>query len=611
MLVPACGATLTEDGSCTWTVWAPRATRADLLLYDAAGQATVHPMARGDAGRWRQEATGIAEGQRYAFQLDGGPPRPDPASRWQPDGVHQPSAVWRPDAFRWTDADWRNVPRSELVIYELHVGTFTPEGTFDAVIPRLSDLKELGVTAVEIMPVGQFPGTRDWGYDGTYWYAVQESYGGPRGLQRLVDACHRVGLAVILDVIYNHLGPEGNYLREFGPYFTDRHHTPWGQALNYDGPDAGPVRQFVCDNVRYWIRDFHVDGLRLDAVQTILDASPRHLLAEIEETAVEQGRRRGQPVYVIAETDENDVRQLHSPEQNGYGLDAVWSDDFHHSVHALLTGERGGYYADFDDPARQLATALNEAFVHDGRFSRYRNRPHGTKAGHLAGDRFVVSIQNHDQVGNRARGERLSELAPPASVRLAAGLMLLSPYIPLLFMGEEYGERRRFPFFCDFGDRDLQDAVRRGRREEFARFGWTGDVPDPLSPETFAAAVLTWSWPNGSGHAGLRRLYRDLLALRRSQSALRDVWRRCAELQDDVLILTRGDVERPGERVWAAFNLGLSETTVSPPDWAEAAWRLHSESAEYGGSREAHHSAAHLRPHEFAVFCGPRSERGA
>jgi maltooligosyltrehalose trehalohydrolase len=609
VLAPFCGASLFDDGRCTWTLWAPLRSQVDLLLYDADGQPTAVPMTRSDDGRFLHTQADIVEGQRYAFQLDGGPPRPDPASRWQPDGVHAPSAIWRPDTFRWTDAAWRNIARDELVIYELHVGTFTPEGTFDAVIPRLAELRDLGITAIEIMPVGAFPGTRDWGYDGTFWYAVQESYGGPRGLQQLIDACHAQGLAVILDVIYNHLGPEGNYLREFGPYFTDRYHTPWGQALNYDGPDAAPVRRFVLDSVRQWIRDFHVDGLRLDAVQTIFDNSTPHILAEIQQAAAEEAEARGQTIHVIAETDENDIRHLDPPERGGHGLAGVWSDDFHHSVHALVTGERGGYYTDFDDPARQLVKAFNETFVYDGAFSRYRGRPHGTSVKELPGDRFVVSVQNHDQVGNRARGERLSELATPAQLRLAAGLLLLSPYVPLLFMGEEYSERRPFPFFCDFGDADLQDAVRRGRREEFARFGWTGDVPDALSPETFASAKLTWSWPDGSVQAGLRQLYRDLLSLRRSHPALRDCCRRQAELDGDVLVLTRGDVARTGHRLWAAFNLGTKSATVLPPGWSEAGWRRHSEAADYHGTRSDEEPTL-LLPHEFGIWAGNAGKGG-
>ncbi|MDZ4683619.1 MAG: malto-oligosyltrehalose trehalohydrolase [Planctomycetaceae bacterium] len=609
MLTPQCGAWLGDDGVCRWVVWAPQISHVDLLLYGDGDEPARHAMTPGDEGHYRCEQTGIVEGQRYAFQLDGGPVRPDPASLWQPGGVHAPSAVWSPESFAWTDAAWKNVSRTDLVIYELHVGTFTAEGTFDAVIPRLAALAELGVTAIELMPVGEFPGTRGWGYDGTYWYAAQSSYGGPHGLQRLVDACHAHGLAVLLDVVYNHLGPEGNYLREFGPYFTDRYATAWGPAVNFDGPGSANVRRFVLDNVQYWLCAFHLDGLRLDAVHALHDASPVHLLVEIQRTVVEEIARQGRPIHVIAESNLNDAVLLDPHDRQGHGLDAQWNDDFHHTVHALLTGERHGYYIDFDDPPRQLAKTINDIFVYDGGYSRFRDRPHGKPVGDHPGDRFVVSIQNHDQVGNRPHGERLSALVAPAQQRLAAGLLLLSPQIPMLFMGEEYGESRPFPFFCDFGDTGVQDAVRRGRRAEFDHIA-VGDVPDPFSETTFASAVLTWSWPDGTVHAGLRRLYRDLLALRRTQPALRDYHNRRAELIETqggrVLVIHRGDADRPGERLWAAFNLGDRPAVWSPPDWPECRLELRSEEADYGGAIGGDPSERILSPWEFVVFgCAP------
>jgi maltooligosyltrehalose trehalohydrolase len=431
------GPHLSADGSCRWKLWAPNARCAELVFFDPSEkEVAAHPMRRDSEGGFECALLGIAVGQRYAYRLDGNPPLPDPASRWQPNGVHRPSAVWRAESFTWSDRDWPNVLRHELVIYELHVGTFTPEGTFAAIVPRLDALKLLGITAIELMPVAQFPGERGWGYDGVDWFAVQQSYGGPEELQRLVDTCHRHGLAVILDVVYNHLGPEGNYLSQFGPFFTQRHHTPWGAAVNFDGPHNRPVRDFVLENVRQWIRDFHVDGLRLDAIHAIIDDSAPHILAEIKQTAEEEARRLGRPVYVIAESNLNDVKLLDAPAQGGYGLDAQWSDDFHHCVHTLLSGERDGYYADFDDPPRQLAKAFTDIFVYDGIESVYRQQKTGRPVGAHPGDQFVVSIQTHDQVGNRAAGDRFGTLLAPAQQRLAVGLFLMAPNIPMLRGGQ-------------------------------------------------------------------------------------------------------------------------------------------------------------------------------
>lgn len=613
MLAQSQGAWPSDTGDCRWRLWAPCTTEVDLVLWEDERLRHV-PLRREAEGYFGRTLSGIVEGQRYAYQLDGAAIRPDPASRWQPAGVHAASAVWSPDSFTWTDAGWKGIRRADLVIYELHVGAFTPGGTFDDIVSRLKDLVELGVTAVEIMPIGQFPGARDWGYDGAYWFAVQSTYGGPSGLQRLVDACHAHGLSVILDVVYNHLGPEGNYLREFGPYFTDRYSTPWGQAVNFDGPASEHVRRMILDNVRYWVRDFHIDGLRLDAIHSIHDAGPVHILAEIQQAANEVALVSGRVVHVIAESDLNDVVVINPPEQRGYGLDAQWSDDFHHCVHTLLTREQDGYYADFDDPPRQLAKALSDVFVYDGDISRVRRRPHGRPIGDHSGDRFVISVQNHDQVGNRALGERLSQLTSPAQQRLAAGLLLLSPQIPLLFMGEEYGELRPFPFFCDFGDRDVQDGVRRGRRDEFAEFAWQSEIPDPLAVETFGSAQLAWSWPAGTSHEGLRRLYRDLLLLRRLQPALHDYRHRSAiiveEAPGELLVLRRGDPRMTGHRLQAVFNLGEIPQRVGAAPWPECSWLLRSERRCYGGDRPDDQEGPELLGWEFAVFAARPERQG-
>ncbi len=597
-----CGAAATPDGSLLWRVWAPKARHVELVLIDG-GRRLVSMEPEGD-GYFRHAEAGVPDGQRYAYRLDDGPERPDPCSLWQPDGVHGPSAVVRTERFAWSDAGWRGVRREDLVFYELHVGSFTPAGTFEAIIPRLADLRELGVTAVELMPVGQFPGGRNWGYDGVHPYAAQNSYGGPHGLWRLVDACHGAGLAVFLDVVYNHLGPEGNYLGEFGPYFTDHYRTPWGSAVNFDGAGSDAVRDHVIDNARMWLEEFHIDGLRLDAVHAIYDLGARHILRGIKEAADGAARRRGWPAEVVAESDLNDPRLLWPPERGGCGLDAQWADDFHHAVHAYLTGERRGYYRDYG-AARQLARAMESPYLFAGDYSAFRGRKHGAPADGLAGDRFVVCLHNHDQVGNRARGERLSELlGRPDKRRLAVSLLLLSPYLPLLFMGEEYGEEAPFPFFCSFGDAALVEAVRQGRRREFAEFAESGIVPDPHGEATFAAARLSFQWPEGTPHAALRRLYRDLLAARREWPALRDFTRRRARLLPDaesgpVLELVRGEAGRGGVR--ALFNLGDHPQTL-PGDVSGAGPRFSSESPQYGGGRGERGRPESLLPYECLVF---------
>lgn len=503
------------NGRCLFTVWAPKRRRVELILPGSPDR--IVPMEAGGDGGFRAEAE-APPGTRYLFRLDGGACRPDPASRSQPEGVHGPSAVTDP-AFAWTADSWRGLSLEDYVLYELHVGTFTPEGTFDAVIPRLGALKELGITAVELMPVAQFPGKRNWGYDGVYPYAAQESYGGPRALKRLVDACHAQGLAAVLDVVYNHLGPEGNYLPEFGPYFSERHKNPWGAALNFDGPGAEGVRRFFLENALYWLEEFRFDALRLDAVHGIPDDSPEPFLRELA-GAVESFRRRsGRRAYLIAESDLNESKVIRPAEEGGFGLDAQWSDDFHHALHALLTGERTGYYQDFGKLSH-LAQAYAESFVYSGQRSAYRGRPHGDSAADLPPSRFVVCAQNHDQVGNRARGDRLGALLPFEARKLAAGATLLSPCLPLLFMGEEYGETAPFQYFVDHSDLELIGAVRRGRAAEFSSFGWGGQIPDPADEDTFLGSKLRWELRGREPHATLLRLYRRLLELRRSHPAL-------------------------------------------------------------------------------------------
>lgn len=534
------GATYRPGGGVRFRVWAPRCGHVAVRVVAPVPRDPVPLVGKRD-GWFEGAVEGLGPGARYFYILDGGRERPDPVSRSQPGGVHGPSEVVDPDAFRWTDTGWSGLPLAEMVIYEIHVGTFTREGTFDAVIPRLAALRDLGVTAVELMPVASFAGERNWGYDGVHLYAPQQSYGGPEALCRLVDAAHARGLAVVLDVVYNHLGPEGNYLAEFGPYFTDRYETPWGEAVNYDGEDARGVRDYIIANALYWVREYHVDGLRLDAIHGVFDASPVHILRELNDAVQRLARRLGRVVAVVAESDLNDRRVIDPVQKGGYGLAGQWSDDFHHCVHALLTGERGGYYADFG-PMEQLVKAFTDGFVYDGQLSRYRGRPHGTPTRDLPGERLVVCGQNHDQVGNRARGERLTALLPFEALKLAASAVLLSPYVPLLFMGEEYGEMAPFLYFTDFGDPALRAAVSRGRREEFAAFGWAGEVPDPQDPETFARSKLTWPLRTQEPHSRLLEYYRALLALRRQHPVLGPGGKRrlAAQAADDsTLVLSR------------------------------------------------------------------------
>lgn len=570
------GPVLLADGGTRFRVWAPRCRRVDLLIEGAGSR----PMQGSGEGWFETVAPAAGPGARYRYLLDGQRERPDPASRSQPAGVHGPSEVVDPAAFAWSDAGWRGQALARMVLYELHVGTFTPEGTFEAVIPRLAALADLGITALELMPVASFPGRRNWGYDGVALYAPQQSYGGPDGLRRLVDACHRQGLAVVLDVVYNHLGPEGNYLAEYGPYFTDRYETPWGPAVNYDGADAGPVRDFVIGNACAWIEDYRVDGLRLDAIHGIFDASARHILAEMNEAVQALAARLGRTVPLIAESDLNDRRVVEDAPR-GYGLAGQWSDDFHHAVHVLLTGERGGYYADFRD-VDDLAKAYTHRFIYDGRPSAYRGRTHGTPAADLPAERFVVFVQNHDQVGNRARGERLGHLTGAAQAKLAAAAMLLSPYVPLLFMGEEYLEAAPFCYFTDFTDPALREAVSRGRREEFRAFGWTGAVPDPQDPATFAESRLDWGRRERRPHAEVLAYYRRLLRLRREHPALQAGRPAVERLDDATLAVTRREPEGTAALHLMRFS---AEAAAVPLRVAGGAWERLLDAAEerYGG----------------------------
>ena len=600
--IPRAGVVPLDDGQTRWRVWAPEAKRVALIL-GIGDRSRSRPMEREPRGFFGLTTDRASQGMRYAFALDGGDPRPDPCSRWQPDGINAPSAVFDPAGFSWDEGDWKGIDRASLVLYELHVGTFTPEGTFAAVVPRLGELKALGITAIELMPVAQFPGSRSWGYDGVFPFAVQNSYGGPEGLKALVEACHREGLAVVLDVIDNHFGPEGNVFPRFGHYLTEKTRTDWGHALNFDDQGCDAVRAMVLDNVRMWIGGYRFDGLRLDAADQIYDRSPRHILSEVVEVAHAEAARLGRKAHVFAETDQNDApRYLNPPDRGGHGLDGHWTDDFHHAVHALLTGESNGYYADFADGPASVAKVMGSVFVNDGRFSSFRGRRHGTTATEFPGDRFVAFTQNHDQVGNRAKSDRYAASLDPAAVRLAAGLLLLSPRIPLLFMGEEYGETNPFPFFCDFQDPGLIKAVREGRRKEFASFGWTEEVPDPFGQATRDSAVLSWSWSDPV-RAGLRDLYRDLLRLRREVPALRDFGHPQVTLVEGSKLLESTRQATTGEPLTIRFNLGPEEIRLR----GAALPSFRSEVAAYGSTVKPSRpglKSTRLAPWEFAIF-GP------
>jgi maltooligosyltrehalose trehalohydrolase len=520
------GAALTGENTCGFLVWAPRAHQVEVHI-TFPNERTIAMQSSGH-GYFYADVSDVRPGALYFYRLDEERERPDPVSRFQPQGVHGPSQVVD-NHFTWTDDAWRGLSLDQYVLYELHVGTFTPEGTFDAIIPRIVALKDLGITAIELMPVAQFPGGRNWGYDGVYPYAVQESYGVPAALKRLVNACHQHGMAIVLDVVYNHLGPEGNYSSEFGDYFTDLYKTPWGRSLNFDASGSDEVRRYFIDNALQWINDFHFDALRLDAIHAIVDPSATPFLQELASAVHARAEELHRLVYLLPESNRNDAREVTAVDAGGLGLDSVWNDDFHHALHVLLTGEQTGYYQDFHG-IEDLARALRAGFVYSGQYSKYRGRRHGNSSEKIPGPSLIVFVQNHDQVGNRLLGDRLAQTASFEQLKLAAGTVLLAPYVPLLFMGEEYGEIAPFLYFVSHGDPALVEAVRKGRTEEFARFRWSGEIPDPQSEDTFRRSKLNWESRNEGRHGVLLNFYRELLRLRRETSALLELDNKSAEV---------------------------------------------------------------------------------
>lgn len=552
-----------KGNATTFTVWAPEKKKMILHL--------VHPkdeqieMKKDIEGYWQATVDNLSEDVKYFYKPEGEKDLPDPASRYQPEGVHGPSQVIDHLSYKWNDDGWKGLLIEELIIYELHVGTFTNEGTFEAIIPRLNELKNTGINAIEIMPVAQFPGNRNWGYDGVYPYAVQNSYGGPDGLKKLVDACHQKGIAVILDVVYNHQGPEGNYLTAFAPYFSNRYHTLWGDAINFDWEWSDGVREFYSQNTLYWLEKFHIDGLRFDAIHAIFDFGPVHFWEYLYKQVKELEERHGRKFHLIAESDLNDPRVIDIPEKRGFGFDAQWMDDFHHSLYKILYKEDKDRYNDFGS-VRQLAKAYTDGFVYDGKeWAKSRKRNYGASSAGIPGNKFLVFNVNHDQTGNRPDGARLSMLVDPEKTKIAAAALLLSPYIPMLFMGEEYGDDTPFYYFVSHSDPDLVEAVRKGRKEEFKDSGFNAEPPDAQHEKTFKESVIHWEKRKEGKYKLMLEWHRELIHMRQSLPALKNFEKNdisAEPIGEDGLVLIRKSGD---EQLVAFFNFSENELNYSIP----------------------------------------------
>jgi maltooligosyltrehalose trehalohydrolase len=593
------------NARCQFTVWAP--SHDEIAVQIVSPENRLIPMQKDEQGYFKVLAEGIEPGTLYFYNI-AGDDRPDPGSHYQPKDVHGPSEVVDHNKMNWTDGGWSGIPLDEMIIYELHVGTFTQEGTFEAMIPRLRELREFGINAIEIMPVAQFPGDRNWGYDGAYTYAVQNSYGGPDGLKKLIDAAHQEGLSVILDVVYNHFGPEGNYTSLYGPYFTESYKTPWGMAMNFDDIYSHGVRNYFIENVLYWFENYHFDALRLDAVHAIYDLGAKHILQEMAEKVAALSDSFGRKLYLIAESDLNDVRVIRERELGGHGMDAQWSDDFHHVLHVLLTGEQRGYYQDFGK-VEQLAKAYKESFVYSWEYAPHRKRYHGSDASDRPGHQFVICTQNHDQVGNRMLGERLTHLVSFEALKLAAAALMLSPNIPMIFMGEEYAEDSPFLYFISHTDADLVEAVRQGRKREFAAFHAEGEFLDPFSVDTFHQSQLKWEKRQEGKHKALLELYQHLIQLRRTLPALKTLDKQNLEAsaveEDKLLFLRRGS---SGSQIFCIMNFNDKDVTVKTSPGG--IWRkiLDSSDSKWMGSGSTmpekllHEQEATISPQSFALY---------
>ncbi|HEX9665406.1 MAG TPA: malto-oligosyltrehalose trehalohydrolase [Thermodesulfobacteriota bacterium] len=579
------GANYLGNGNCEFVVWATFREKVELLIFsplpEKGTSPVVFPMEKDELGYWKTLVEDVYPGTLYLYRLDGEKERPDPASYCQPKGVHGPSQVIDHNSSHREDSNWGGIDIAHMIMYEIHTGTFTPEGTFEAIIPRLDAMLDLGINAIELMPVAQFPGERNWGYDGVFPYAPQISYGGPKGLIKLINECHKRGLAFILDVVYNHLGPEGNYLRDYGPYFTDKYRTPWGNAINFDDAYSDEVRDFFIQNAIFWFEKYHVDALRLDAIHAMYDFSAKHILEELAEKVEELSEKEDRKFYLIAESDLNDSRIIEGRKFGGYGIDAQWCDDFHHSLHTLLTGERSGYYLDFGK-TEYLIRALKEGFVYSGQYSVYRKRRHGNSPKERSGKKFVVYSHNHDHIGNRLQGERLSTLISFEGLKLAAGVVLLSPYIPFLFMGEEYGEDAPFLYFVSHSDPDLIQAVRKGRKEEFESFDWKGELPDPQSSENYVNSRIDWEKRNEGSHNVLLNYYRELIKLRREIPALSNLNKDNLEVwgleKEKVVFMRRWD-DQQDTHVFSIFNLSESNLDIHS-QFPDGRWKKLLDSSE-------------------------------
>jgi maltooligosyltrehalose trehalohydrolase len=509
------GAEYLKNDTCRFTVWSPLAEKVEVVFKDKEDPVSLEKDAQ---GYWEAEIPNVPPGSLYKIRLDEEDEFPDPASRSQPEGVHSWSQVTDPFVYNWQDEGRKSRSLEDMVIYELHVGTFTAEGSFESIIEKLPHLEELGVNTLELMPIAKFPGNRNWGYDGVYPYAAQDSYGGIAALKKLVDACHQKGFSILLDVVYNHMGPEGNYLSQFGPYFTDKYHTPWGSAINFDDKYSDHVRNFFIQNAIMWLDEFHFDGLRLDAVHEIIDRGARHFLKELSQEADALEKKTGKHYVLIAESDLNDNRLVADYSHGGYGLEGQWIDDFHHAVHTLLTGEDAGYYQDYGK-VEYLAKSFEQGFIYDGMYSKFRKRRVGNSPKDIAKKKFVACIQNHDQVGNRVLGERLAQLVSFDDQKLAAGTLLTSPFVPLFFMGEEFGEKNPFRYFISHGDPELVKAVQEGRKREFEYFDQKAEkFPDPQSEKTFRESRPDWNFKEDNAKNTLFELYKELLKMRKEGS---------------------------------------------------------------------------------------------
>lgn len=579
------GVNVNPAGGVTARVWAPKAKKVALRVCN--GRIDL-AMEEKEYGYWELQTDKLKDGDLYRFGLDDEKFLPDPASLSQPEDVHGHSQVVDLKAFNWTDGEWENPALDDYILYELHTGTFSPQGTFEGIANKLDYLKDLGVNAIEIMPVAQFPGGRNWGYDGVLPYAVQNSYGGPKALQQLVNTCHQKGIAVVLDCVYNHLGPEGNYFGEYGHYFTEKYNTPWGNAINFDDAWCDAVRGYYIQNTLMWFRDFHIDALRLDAVHAIKDFSPKHILAEIKENVDLLIKQTGRRHYLIVECDLNDTRYINGLEKQGFGMDSQWIDEFHHALRVTVGGERNGYYSDFNG-IQDLAKSYQDAYVYDGQYSVHRNKKFGVKANDNPGRQFVVFSQNHDQVGNRMLGERSSQLFSFEMQKLMATAVLTAPYLPMLFMGEEWSEPHPFLYFVSHTDPELAEAVRKGRKAEFAAFHAQGEAPDPVDEKTFEESKLQWDLLTKDPHAKMLAYYKQLISLRKLIPALKILNRR--QLKVDVsapkqlLILHRW---HQGEYIVVLMNFSdQPQQTQLPANEKEWTKLLDSASPEWNGPKES------------------------